>query len=169
MTRKLAPDLEELLSRADTDVKTPPRQKSRQQQNIAQSPAEPEVRRIYSGDALSKTPDYASRPINKHVVPKKRRSTFSIIKVLFLCAFGIVFYIGNILTVNQLAVEVHQLQAQYDRIVNNNSVLKAGINRKSAMERIGNTAKEQMGLTYRKERPQSFDVDGDKLEQFKDK
>jgi cell division protein FtsL len=110
--------------------------------------------------------EYIVPQTNKKVVaPKKRRSTFNIVAVLFLSAIAIVLYIGNILKVNQLVVEVSQLQTQYDKIQNANSVLLAEINRKSAWERVGDAAKQQ-GLTYAKERPQAFDVDEGKLDKF---
>lgn len=168
MPRKLANDVAELLGRAEADTKNVSMQKVKAQP-VVQRPSEPPARRIYNGDPQSNTPGYAIRPANKKVVPKKRRSTFNIVAALFCCAVAIILYIGNILAVNQLAVEVHQLQTQYDKIVNNNSVLKAEINRKSAWERIGNTATHQIGLVYAKERPTSFDVDESKLEKFKEK
>lgn len=163
MSKKIAGDVAELLNRAEADVKPGKRSPAAPQR------IEPERRYVYGGDPQSQTPGYAARPSNKKVAQKKRRSTFNIISVLFLLAVGIILYIGNLLTVNELAVEVHQLQVQHDKTVNANSVLKAEINRKSAWERIGNTAKQQVGLTYPKERPRSFDVDGGKLEKFKGK
>ncbi len=172
MARKLASNVAELLSRAEADMKPkndPAQTFSRTVTQTPQRPVPQARREVYNGDPQAKTPGYAVRSANKRVVPKKRRSTFNIVAVLFLSAIAIIAYIGNILTVNQLAVEVHQLQAQYGKIQNANSVLKAEINRKSAWQRIGNTAKEQLGMTYAKERPQSFDVDEDKLDEFKDK
>ena len=167
MRRKHGNDLEELLIRAESDSAKVSR--SLLKKDPQQVPPEPAARRIYGGDPQSTTPGYAVRPENRKVQRKKRRSTFNIVTALFLAAIGIVIYIGNIITVNQLVVEVHQLQTQYDKIVNRNSVLKADINRKSGWENIGNTAKEKLGLVYPKKRAQAFDVDESKLDKFKDK
>jgi cell division protein FtsL len=100
--------------------------------------------------------------------PQKRRSTFNIIKWLFVVAIAIVFYISNALTVNRLMVEVHQLHAQYERIQNANAVLQAEVNSKSRWERIGSAAMQQ-GLVHATQKPLALDVDEDKLEEFKDK
>lgn len=175
MPRKLASDIVELLSRAEVNAK--PKNVSLQQKTFpaaAQRSEPPQRREVYGGNMTPPKPkreqarEYIIPQTNKKVVaPKKRRSTFNIVAALFLSAIAIVLYIGNILKVNQLVVEVNQLQTQYDKIYNANSVLQAEINRKSAWERIGNAAKEQ-GLLYAKERPQAFDVDEGKLEKFKE-
>ncbi|MEK9138283.1 MAG: septum formation initiator family protein, partial [Bacteroidota bacterium] len=72
---------------------------------------------------------------------------------------AIVVYISNIIAVNRLASEVSHLQAQYDKILNANAVLKAEINRKSSWDRIGKVATEQVGLRYPKEQPTMFEID----------
>lgn len=160
MGQKLASGVAELLHRAEKHKNIVPPQANSVQK---------ERRHVYGGgDPQATTPGYAVRPANRKVIPKKRRSTFNMIAVLFLSAVAIVAYINNILAVNQLAVEVHRLQTQYEKITNTNSVLKSEINKKSAWERIGSSAIDR-GLKYAKEQPTSFDVDGDKLNEFKDK
>lgn len=166
MAQKLAGGIAELLHRAEKDKKVVS-PKSKPGQPV--QPLQKERRHVYGGgDPQAATPGYAIRPANKKVVPRKRRSTFNMIAGLFLSAVAIVAYISNILTVNQLAVEVHRLQMQHEKIANTNSVLKSEINKKSGWERIGNSAIER-GLKYAKERPTSFDVDEDKLIEFKNK
>ncbi len=166
MAQKLASGIAELLHRAEKDKKIVPT-KSKPIQPA--QPVQKERRHVYGGsDPQATTPGYAVRPTNKKVIPAKRRSTFNMIAVLFLSAIAIVAYISNILAVNQLAIEVHRLQTQYEKITNTNSVLKSEINKKSAWERIGNSAIER-GLKYAKERPTSFDVDEDRLNNFKNK
>lgn len=151
----------ELLHRAETDKKIVP---------LQVKPVQKERRHVYGGsDPQAITPGYAVRPVNKKVIPGKRRSTFNMIAVLFLSAIAIVAYINNILAVNQLAVEVHRLQTQYEKTTNTNSVLKSEINKKSGWERISSSAIDRVGLKYAKERPTSFDVDESKLNEFKDK
>ncbi|MEO8166645.1 MAG: hypothetical protein ABI623_00270 [bacterium] len=167
MAQKFASGIAELLHRAEKDTTVTSKPKSGKPVPVL--PAEKERRHIYGGnDPQSITPGYAVRPANKKVIPAARRSTFNMIALLFFSAIGIVAYISNILTVNQLAVDVHRLQTQYEKITNTNSVLESEINKKSAWERIGSSAIEH-GLKYAKERPTSFDVDESKLNKFKNK
>ena len=163
MARQLAGNVAELLSRAERGGKA-------KKPSPQPKPVEVDRRYVYNGDPQARTPGYAVRPENRKVTPTKRkRSTFNVVALMFCCAIGIVLYISNLLTVNQLAVEVHHLQTQYDKIRNTNNLLKAEINQKSAWERIGNAAKNEVGLTYAKERARQFDVDADRLDEFKDK
>jgi len=74
-------------------------------------------------------------------------------------AVAIVLYISNIIAVNRLAVEVNDLQQKYDAILNENEILRAEINRRSSLERIGRIATEQLGLQHPKEQPQWLEVD----------
>ncbi len=168
MAKKLASDVAELVSRAEGEAQNlrTPRVKPAP---AAERIVEPDARRVYSGDSKPKNPGYAARPANRKVTQQRRRSTFNMIAVLFVSAIAIVLYIGNILTINQLAVEVHRLQTQYDKIMNDNNVLQAEINRKSAWEKIGAAATDRIGLIHATEAPQMIDVDEDKLEEFKDK
>ncbi len=167
MAPKLASGIAELLHRAEKDTRITPPQKKLVQ---TVQPRQKERRHVYGGsDPQATTPGYAVRPANKKVIPAKRRSTFNMIAVLFLSAIAIVAYISNILSVNQLAVEVHHLQTQHEKISNTNSVLKSEINKKSGWERISNSAIDRVGLKYAKERPTALDVDDDRLNDFKNK
>lgn len=112
---------------------------------------------IYNGDPQAVTPGYAIRP-NRRVV-RRRRSTFNIIVTLFGLAVGIILYISNILAVNRLVMQIHDLEKASDKIRNTNEALRADINRKSAWNRIGKTATDDLGLVYPKDPPQWFEVD----------
>jgi cell division protein FtsL len=125
---------------------------------------ERERRYVFGGDPQSSVAGYAIRP-NKRGL-RRKRSTFNIIVALFGSAVAIVLYIGNIIAVNQLALDVDQLQAQYDKIVNANEALRAEINRKSGPERIGRIAAEELHLRSPSEQPAWFDIDTDKLEEL---
>lgn len=153
MARKHAADVEELLERAGKDAALPPAETER------------EKRYIFGGDVHPKAPGYAIRQ-NKTGI-RRKRSTFNIILLLFGSAVAIILYIGNIIAVNQLAVEVSQLQTKLDKIENTNAVLEAEINRKSGLERIGKIATEQFGLRYPKEQPTWFEVDEAKIRSLK--
>lgn len=147
MAKRVAEDVTELVRRA---------------QSIG---PEREHRYVYGDSSASNTPRFVMRP-NKKAVDRKV-STFSIIVLLFGLGFAIVSYIGNIIAVNTLATEVNQMQARYDKIMNGNAILKAEINRKTAWERIGKIAAEQVGLRYPQQQPMLFDIDEEKMEQVR--
>ncbi len=113
-------------------------------------------------DPQSRIPGYAPRPNRKAI--KRKRSTFQIVLVLFGCGLGIVLYIGNILQVNQTALEVGRLQTEYARLQNANALLKAEIDRKSGWERINKIANERLGLRYPTRQPVWIEVDEERLE-----
>ena len=144
MARKLAEDVEDLVTVAQRDV-----------------PAR-EHRYVYSNSFMSSRPGYAIRP-NKKAVGRKV-STFYLIALLFGFGVAIVGYINNIIVVNRLSAEINQLQTQYDRISNGNALLKVEIDGKSGRDRISKIAAEQVGLQDPKEQPTLFDVDEESME-----
>ena len=131
------------------------------QSQVAERPRR-EARYIYNGDPPGTHPGYAMRP-NKQAV-SRRVSTFNVILLLFAAAVSVVLYIGNFLAVNQLAADVNRLETRYQEIVNANAALRAELNRKSALERIGTIATEQLGLRLPKEQPIWFEPDQEKLQ-----
>ncbi|MBI4535428.1 MAG: hypothetical protein HY708_04060 [Ignavibacteriae bacterium] len=124
---------------------------------------ERERRYIYSGEPRT-TPGYVIRPNRK--ATRRKVSTFTIILMLFGFAVSIVVYIGNIIEVDRLAIEVHQLRTIHSKIVDANEALKAEINRKSSLERIAKTATEELGLRYSTVPPILIDVGRDQFERF---
>ena len=148
----MAGDVEDLLHRARID--SPGHQEIPGKEN----------RYIYNGSPTSGSAGYAIRPNKK--AARRKISTFNIILVLLGCALAIVLYISNIIAVNQLAAEVNQLQAMYDKIENVHAVLSSEISRKSGRDRIGKLAIEQLGLKYPIEQATRFDIDQDDLEKI---
>ena len=63
----------------------------------------------------------ASESANK---PKKR---FRILGIILLTASLTILYISNLMYVNDLLNQVHQLNKEYDQIVNSNELIKARI------------------------------------------
>ncbi|MBI4548495.1 MAG: hypothetical protein HY707_10965 [Ignavibacteriae bacterium] len=122
-----------------------------------------ERRHIYSGDPLYRPVDFASR-VNRPV-KRRKQSPFILIALLFGISMLIVFYIWNKIAVNRLVVEVNDLKVQHQKIMNANEVLRAEINRKSSLERIGKIAGE-LGLKYPKEQPNWLEVDLERLQQL---
>ena len=152
MARRGEDGIDEMLARAQEDAPSAGKRPGR------------DKRYIYNGDTRTSVGGYAVRP-NKRGV-RKRISTFTIILSLFGFGIAIVLYVNNIITVNQLAYEVDQLQAKYNVLLNVNASLQAEVNRKSAWERIGATATQQLGLHYPTEQPQWFSIDREKLDQL---
>ena len=117
-----------------------------------QAPAEAKDRRfVYNAEPSDVSPDRvmrANRPVRK-----RPRSTSSLIVALTLISLLVVLYIWNKIMVNRLAEDVNNLQNQYQKIVSANEVLRAEINQKSRLERIGDMATKQLGLTYPKQQP----------------
>ncbi len=121
-----------------------------------------ENRYIYNG-----TPPRSGEtgmPPRQNRKPSRRRvSTFNTIMILFGGGILIVLYVHNIITINHLAADVGQMQARYEAVQNTNASLRAEVNRKSAWERVGKTATEQLGLTFPAEQPLKVTVDPDAL------
>ena len=109
-----------------------------------------------------------SRPVVNRYAPvnkpfrKRRISTFNILFSLVLLALVSVFYVSNIIAVNQLMIEVGELKVSFNNIENMNEILRSEINRKSAMERITKIAMERLGMRYPKQPPIWFEVEDNK-------
>lgn len=103
---------------------------------------------------------------NRRVV-RRRISTTNVMLLIFAVGLAIVVYVNNILTVNRLAHDVNELQQTYDRLRSSNAALQAEVNRKSAMERIGDVASRELGLRHPAEKPVEFPIDEDALEALK--
>ncbi|MDH3251906.1 MAG: FtsL-like putative cell division protein [Ignavibacteria bacterium] len=146
-------DIEALLERARSQQDRPPPWKE-----TAKKRARPDPQADVAG--------YAVRPHRR--TPGRRVSTFNIVLFLFGLGLGIVLYISNVITVNQRAFEVNELQAKLSKIRNTNVALQAEINKKSSLDRIGNIAREQLGLQFPGEQPAVFAVDEDRLEELKE-
>jgi len=114
-------------------------------------PQQKERRYVYNGEqsaSLLEGVPRGNRPIKK-----RKRSPFYIIATMLIISLLIVSYVWNKITVNRLAVEVNEAGMQYQRILYANEVLRAEVNKKSSLDRIGKIATEQLGMIYPKEQP----------------
>ena len=102
--------------------------------------------------------------VGNRPVRKRKRSPFTIVVLLFATSILIVLYVWNKITVNRLAVEVSDLRTQYEKIVYANELLRADINKKTSLERIGKIATGSLGLIPPKEQPIWFEVKFDQLQ-----
>lgn len=130
---------------------------------IEAPPERTERRYVYNGDTQRPefTPPRGNRPVKR-----RKRSTFLIIGGLVVISLLIVLYIWNKITVNRLADELGKLQTQYDSTLNVNETLRAEINKKSGLERIGKAASSQLSLVPAREQPVWFEIDGERLGQL---
>ena len=122
-------------------------------------------RLVYNGVYVSPAKETLSR--SNRPVKHRKRSPFGVLVVLLTASLIIVFYIWNKITVNRLAGEVNDLQNQYRKILSANEILRAEINQKSKLERIGKIATEKLGMTYPKEQPIWFEVTPEQQQQLK--
>jgi cell division protein FtsL len=165
---------EALLARAEADRRAedgnapaaPRRAGTGKRVDPGQAEADRRGRRyIYNGETRKADPPVPARS-NRRVV-RRRLSTSSIMLVLLGIGIASVVYINNIIAVNRLAHEVNQLQQAYDRLQSANAALRADVNRKSAMERIGAVASRELGLRPPAEKPAEFPIDEDALDDLK--
>ena len=89
----------------------------------------------------------------------RRVSPFTIVLLLLGGAVSSVLYIGNILAVGQLMIQINQLQTKHHQILNEQELLKAQINRLSGLERVQQIAHDQLGLQNPKKLPVWIEID----------
>jgi cell division protein FtsB len=74
-----------------------------------------------------------------------------------------VLYIGNILAVGRLVVQISRLQTKHQQILNEQELLKAQINRLSGLERIQQLAQDQLGLKNTRQLPVWIELNPERL------
>ncbi|MGH2569192.1 MAG: FtsL-like putative cell division protein [Bacteroidota bacterium] len=134
------------------------------------TPAEPSpsARPMVYGGTMPAPPDQPSSP-GSVAMPRNRKittrtvSTFYIILLLFGAAAVIVLYISNIIAVDHLMMEINNLQKQNQRLMSEQEILKAEINRLSSLERVNRIAAEELGLVNPKEPPVWMSVDPERV------
>jgi len=123
---------------------------------------------VYNGTAVSLSD---APPVNTLQAPnskkqKKRKvSPFTIVLLLLGGAVSSVIYIGNILAVGHLMVQINQLQTKHQQILNEQELLKAQINRLSGLERIQQLANNQLGLRNPRQLPVWIEVDQERIKE----
>lgn len=122
---------------------------------------------MYSGtmpgpSETSATPGYVRPPQNRKVAVRKV-STFSLILVLLGSAAVIVLYISNIIAVDRLMLDINTMQKQHQKMLSDQEILKAEINRLSSLERVNKKAAEELGLMNPKEPPVWISIDPEKV------
>jgi cell division protein FtsL len=135
-------------------------------------PAAPPRPLVYSGTMPSPTPEVEAQgfvtPPRNRKIAKRKISTFNIILMLFGAATVIVLYISNIIAVDRLMMEINSLQKQHGRILSEQELLRAEVNRLSSLERINRRAAEELGLVNPKEPPVWMNVDQEKIREIEE-
>ncbi|HMD13249.1 MAG TPA: hypothetical protein VKI62_01345, partial [Bacteroidota bacterium] len=123
-----------------------------------------ERRHVYNGDTPPALSESSVRT-NRKVQTRKRSPLVMIMAVLGISLL-IVLYVWNKIAVDRLVVDVNDLHMQYDKVVGANEILRAEINKKSSLERIGKIATDQLHLVSPKEQPVWFELDADRLKEL---
>jgi cell division protein FtsL len=131
------------------------------------APDIPERRYVYNGAGAA--PDHEVATRGNRPVKRRKQSPFNVIAVVAAVSFFIVIYVWNKISVNQLMADTDVLRSQYQSVSAANENLRAEINRKSTLDRIGKIATEQLSMTAAKEQPRMFEVDPEQLERAAEK
>jgi len=91
-------------------------------------------------------------------VVKKRISLFNLMVALLIMAGVIVFFVNNIIAVNNLVLDNSNLQAEINKSVTLNNGLQTEIERLSNFDNIKSTAIDKLNLSFSKNRPKKIDV-----------
>jgi cell division protein FtsL len=127
---------------------------------------------VYNGTANPLNAEVT--PVNTTQAPrnkkqKKRRvSPFTIVLLLLGGAVSSVLYIGNILAVGHLIVQINMLQTKHQQILNEQELLKAQINRLSGLERIQQLAHDQLGLRNLGQLPVWIEIDPERINEVEE-
>ena len=122
---------------------------------------------VYNGTADlghdGTAPIYTMQASRNKKQKKRRISPFTIVLILLGSAVSSVLYIGNILAVGHLVVQINQLQTTHQQILNQQELLKAQINRLAGLERIQQLAQDRLGLQNPKQIPTWIEIDPERM------
>jgi cell division protein FtsL len=134
---------------------------------LPEEPPEEQRGRVYSGDigtppeseVLRMEPQGRGRKRKA----KKRLSVFNVLLTLAATSAIVLLYIYNTIRVGELLREIGDLDSEAQKLSNTNEVLKAEINRKSMLERIGTIAQTRLQLHYPQQQPIWFSLDSEAM------
>jgi cell division protein FtsL len=98
---------------------------------------------------------------------KKNISLFNVLIVLFTLAGIIVFFVYNIIIVNNLAVENNNLHTELNKNITVNNGLQTEVERLSTFENIKSTAINELKLNLPSERIKKLTVNKSELDNLK--
>lgn len=100
---------------------------------------------VYSGAPESASASSVARPRNR-AASRRNVSPFSVVIALLITAVVSVVYISNIIAVGQLVTRIGEFQTRHERLLNEQEMLRAQINRMSSLERIRQMAETDLGM-----------------------
>jgi cell division protein FtsL len=91
-------------------------------------------------------------------VVKKRLSLFNLMVALLIMAAVIVFFVNNIIAVNNLVLENSNIEAEINKSVTLNNGLQTEIERLSNFDNIKPVAVDKLKLSFSKNRPKKIEI-----------
>lgn len=91
---------------------------------------------------------------------KRELTTFNIVMLLIFSAAVVVGYIGNVIAVDRLLVDIRRLEKQEAELKLEGERIRASINMLASYTRIQKIAMMQLGLVHSGQQPSSLNVYG---------
>lgn len=101
------------------------------------------------------------------VKKEKKISLFNFLLVLFLSAGVLVFFVNNIIAVNNLAVENNGLHFEINKSINANNGLQTEIERLSTFDNIKPVAVDKLNLKLSSAKPKKITVSKSEMDNIK--
>jgi cell division protein FtsL len=134
---------------------------------IPEEPPEEQRGRVYSGDIgtppKSEVLRIEPQGRGRKRKTKKRLSVFNVLLALAATSAIVLLYIYNTVRVGELLREIGDLDSEAQKLSNANEILKADINRKSTLERIGTIAQTELQLHHPQQQPIWFSLDSEAM------
>jgi cell division protein FtsL len=97
---------------------------------------------------------------------RRKFSPFNMILALLAMAIISVLYISNVLTVGRLLQQINDLEQAHQRLLNDQEMLRAQVNRLSSLERVEKIAQEQLGLRTPGQAPVWLPADEERIREL---
>ena len=125
---------------------------------------------VYSGTMREASKEFISGSEQLHARNRKgtRRkvSPFNIVMLLIGIAVAVVLYISNILTVGRLLIQINNMQAQHVKLLSEQELLRAQLNKLSSLERIQKISIEELQLRNPAQVPASIEINPERVEEL---
>jgi cell division protein FtsL len=127
---------------------------------------------VYNGTMPAPEPEAKVIPMpgvtRNRRTTKRKFSPFNMILLLLSIAIVSVLYISNILAVGRLVRQINILEQTHQRLVNEQELLRAQINRLSSLERINQDVAVQFGLGTPTTPPVWLNIDRARVQELED-